>query len=408
MAAGAAKGRWTMPTTTTRNRKPARARGGARVPDLLDRLMAIQAGPHRVVTCYLKLEPRDRGRNKYLIKLKNRVRAVADRLGRDGAGRRAGEAVRADLNRVVDFLGSPGGLPSTRGVVIFACAPLGLWEVVPVPRVYRSRLAVDATPLVRELAALEDEVGRLLAVVLDRTAARFFEVTAFDVRELPGLRADATRGGRFRGDQDGPGWGEHAYNNRIRTERARHLDLIARRLFELDREHRATAVVAAGTGPEASGLAPFLHPYLADRYLGEARLNPKLASPAEVKDAVLEAREVWERRQERERVQELAEAVGKRMAVTGLPGTLRALGRGQVRTLMVDPDATMSGFRAADTGRLALEARELRGEGAVTPVVDLVDEAIEDALRQHAAVEVVYDDAARPAVEGLAAFLRFR
>ena len=107
-------------------------------------------------------------------------------------------------------------------------------------------------------------------------------------------------------------------------------------------------------------------------------------------------------------MQELAEAVGERMAVTGLPGTLRALGRGQVRTLMVDPDATMSGFRAADTGRLALEERELRGEGAVTPVVDLVDEAIEDALRQHAAVEVVYDDAARPAVEGLAAFLRFR
>ena len=408
MGAGAAKGRWTMPTTTTRNRNPVRARSGARVPDLLERLTAIPAGPHRVVTCYLKLEPRDRGRNKYLIKLKNRVREVADRLGRDGAHRRAGDAVRADLARVVDFLGSPGDLPSTRGVVIFACGPLGLWEVVPVPRVYRSRLAVDATPLVRELAALEDEVGRLLAVVLDRTAARFFEVTAFDVRELPGLRADSTRGGRFRGDQDGPGWGEHAYNNRIRTERSRHLDLIARRLFELDREHRATAVVAAGTGAEASGLAPFLHPYLADRYLGEARLNPKLASPAEVKDAVLEAREAWERRQERERVQELVEAVGERMAVTGLPGTLRALGRGQVRTLMVDPDATMSGFRAADTGRLALEERELRGEGAVTPVVDLVDEAIEDALRQHAAVEVVYDDAARPAVEGLAAFLRFR
>ena len=411
MGAGAAKGRWTMPTTTTRNRnrnRPARRAGSTGVPALLDRLTAIQAGPHRVVTCYLKLEPRDRGRGKYLIKLKNRVRAVADGLARDGVDRRTEEAVRADLARVVDFLASPGSLPSTRGVVIFASGPLRIWEVVPVPRVYRSRLAVDATPLVRELAALEDEVGRLLAVVLDRTAARFFEVTAFDVRELPGLRADSTRGGRFRGDQDGPGWGEHAYNNRIRTERARHLDLIARRLFELDRERRAAGVVAAGTGAEASGLAPFLHPYLADRYLGEARLNPKMTSPAEVKDAVLEAREAWERRRERERVQELVEQVGERMAVTGLPGTLRALGRGQVRALMVDPDASLPGFRAADTGRLALDERDLRGEGEVRPVLDVVDDAIEDALRQHAAVDVVYDDAARPAVEGLAAFLRFR
>ena len=138
------------------------------------------------------------------------------------------EAIRADLARVLNFLKQPGNLPPTQGIAIFACGPLKLWEVVALPSVHRSRLAVDRTPLVRELAAAEDEFGRILTAVLDRTAARFFEVSAFGAHEVSDLTADATRGGRYHGDQDGPGWGEHSYHNRIRTERQRHLDAAAR------------------------------------------------------------------------------------------------------------------------------------------------------------------------------------
>ena len=46
-----------------------RARGdGATERARLQRLAAVDAGRHRVVTCYQKLEPRDRSRGKYLIK----------------------------------------------------------------------------------------------------------------------------------------------------------------------------------------------------------------------------------------------------------------------------------------------------------------------------------------------------
>ena len=42
------------------------------------------------------------------------------------------------------------------------------------------------------------------------------------------------------------------------------------------------------------------------------------------------------------------------------------------------------------------------------PVIDLVDEAIEEALRQRVQVDVVFEPAARKAIEGLAGLLRFR
>ncbi len=50
----------------------------------------------------------------------------------------------------------------------------------------------------------------------------------------------------------------------------------------------------------------------------------------------------------------------------------------------------------------------LAAKATPVPVLDLVDEAIEDALRQRVKVEVVYDDEARRAVDGLAGLLRFR
>jgi peptide subunit release factor 1 (eRF1) len=382
--------------------------GRSLLGDVLERLTRVQPGKHRVVTCYLKLEPRDRSRGKYLIKVKNRVKSALQALPRLGLERSAAEAVARDLHRVQEYLRSPGNLPPTQGLALFACEGIGLFETVPLPVVYRSRLAVDASPLVRELASLEDEFGRLVTVVLDRTSARIFEVTAFHTRELIGLRADSTRGKRFHGDQDGPGWGEHAYNNRIREEKQRHYEAIARELFAIDRRHPAHGIVLAGPGPEAGAVEPFLHSYLVERLIGTARLNPKDATPAAVHETTLAVREGYERASERALVHEMLEGIGTGWGLNGLRPTLRALSRGQVRSLLVNADASEPGFRCGDSGRLALSERECRGEGEPVAVLDVVDDAIEEALRQGVDVNVVYEPAARDAIDSLGALLRFR
>jgi peptide subunit release factor 1 (eRF1) len=386
-----------------------RARGdGATERARMERLAAVNAGRHRVVTCYQKLEPRDRSRGKYLIKLKNRVREVVQALPRLGLDRATQDEVERDLERIQTHLRSQDNLPSTQGIALFSCGPISLFEAIPLPFVYRSRLAVDTAPLVRELASVEDEFGRLLTVVLDRTAARFFEVTAYDATELPGLRANSTRGKRFRGDTHGPGWGEHTYNNRIREEKQRHFEAVAHELFAIDRRQPAHGIVLAGTGPEAAAVEPFLHNYLVERVLGTARLNPKEATPARVHEATLAVREAWERDSERALVREMQEALGSGWSVNGMTPTLRALSRGQVRALLVHADAGEPGFRCADTGRLAITERDCRGEGDPIPVLDVVDDAIEEALRQGVDVNVVYEPEARDAIEGLAGLLRFR
>ncbi len=372
----------------------------------LNRLNQVRSGRNRVITCYLKLEPRDRTRGKYRIKLKNRTKAVTESLEDSGLPRPTREAVAKDLARLDDYLHRPGNLPASRGLAIFLCGPLDLFEVVPLPKVYRSRVVIDRHPLIRELAAVEDEFGRMLTVVADRALARVFEVTAFGTTEVGSFKAGNIRSKHFSG-QNGR-WGEHNYNNLIREEKARHFEAVARALFQLRQQRPIRGIVLAGPGKESGAIEAFLHPYVARRVIGTARLNPKTVTLADVHEATLTVREAEERESERRRVKEMTGAVGEGWAVNGMPGTLRRLSRGQVRTLLVDAEAYLPGFRCADSGRLAVESRDCRGEGDAIAVIDLVDEAIEEALRQRVQVDVVYEPGARKAIEGLAGLLRFR
>ncbi len=399
--------------SSSEGRKVGNGRGRARitapaVDERLATLTSVRAGRHRVVTCYLKLEPRDRSRGKYLIKVKNRVREAIQSLPRLGLPRDVHEEVERDLDRIQQYLQDPHRLPPTHGVALFACEGIGLFEAIPLPSVHRSRLGIDATPLVRELASVEDEFGRLLTVVLDRTSARFFVVTAYEAEELPGLRANATRGHRFHGSKGMAGAGENNYHNRIREEKQRHYEAIARQLFAIDRRQAAQGIVLAAIGNEAGAVEPFLHSYLAGRLIGTAKLNPKESTPAVVHATTLAAREQWERGEERNLVQDMLEHEGAGWAVNGVDESLKALARGQVRVLLVDADAAEPGYRCGDSGRLARTEHECRGEGEALAVLDVVDDAIEEALRQGVAINVVYEEAARASVRGLAALLRFR
>jgi len=355
------------------------------------RLASIAPVRDWVVTCYLKLEPRDRTRGKYLIKMKNRVRERELTLARQPLSHEDREAIAANLRQVLDFLEEPNHLPRSRAIAIFSSRELGLFEALPLPHVHRSRLAVDHQPLIRELLGLEEEFGTILTVVYDRTAARFFEVTAYDCVERPGLPGiESSRAGKFhggnqrqvmaRGGTPSGSAGEFNYHNRIRTEKQRLYAQIADRIFQINREKPLSGIVLGSVGVDAGAVIPHLHTYVHDLVFGVVKLSPRQATPAEVRDATLVLREERERAWERAHAEAVQDGVPRGWAVNGVEATLKALSRGQVRTLLADGQD--------DDPR--------------------IDEAVEEALSQRAQVDVLYDDKARRVVDGLAALLRFR
>jgi peptide chain release factor subunit 1 len=380
------------------------------IRSIVRRLAGFEPGDGWVVSCYLKLEPRDRSRGKYQIKLKNRIKdrlAWLEEMGLPAADR---EVVSADLRRIREHLEEPGNLPVGRGVVLFASEPRDLFEAIPLPQVFRSRLAVDRGPLVRELAALDDEFGLVICTVYDRTAARFFRVTAFGVEEVSSIDAgDVVRAGRFRGNKGATNHGasgEHNFHRRIREEKHRHYATVAQQLFAMTRAAPIRGIVLAGVGADAAAVEPHLHPYLREQLLGVVRLNPKKVGHSDIMEAVFAVRREKEREWESEHVRQLQEGLGARWALNGVEPSLRALAHGQVRTLLVDPTFAEPGFRCRDSGRLTVRPSGCDGEGDGEQVPDVIDEAIEEALHQGCHVDVLEGDSS--GVDGLAALLRFK
>jgi len=406
-------------TASPSSSRSAAAREGG-VTGALAELLAVGTSRGWVVSCYQKLEPGDRAGEKYRIKLKNRLRRAGERLDILGFSRADREVVKRQLERIEAWFADSSGLPGTRGVAVFAA--VGWFRAVPLPYVLKSRVVVDRTPVVGELVALVESGTRLLAVVADRRSARFFDVGLEGVAELDGLVApDATRPARFHGERGAmagrgarpggggasPGVGEYRFHNRIREEKHRHLALVADTAAAHLRALPFDGLVVGGVGVDADALLPHLAPPLRARVLGVLRLAPKKVSGAEVRARALELLAGAAEQAAAAAVRELESARDAGLAASGVGDTLEALARGQVRTLIVDADAAVAGFRWSATGRLAETADAGRGEGEPLPAADLLDEAIEDALRQRARVAVVRGADARR-FDRLAAVLRFR
>ena len=383
------------------------AAGEARA--LLERLGTLRTGGPLVVSLYLRLDVQARIRNRYRIAVRDAVRRARETVDQSHFPRPEREALHRDLARVEGHFESAGALPHSPGLALFACESLELFQVLPLPRVLQTRLLLGERPRLAEAFAAVEGFGRLLVALVDRTHARFFEVTAFEVSELSDLFAPATRGGKYHSDRaDSPGWGERDFHNRIREERHRQSAAVAQQLAALVADRACQGIVLAGPTRTIRDQQRFLPRDLAERVVGTARLNPTAATPAEVRKVALEARAAWERTHEASVVAEVEQGVGTGWAVNGARPTLRALGRGQVRVLVLPAGQTGSGYRCGSSGRLVLARGECQGEGDPIPVPDLVSEALEEALRQHVEVELIDDPETRTGVDGLAALLRFR
>jgi len=253
-------------------------------------------------------------------------------------------------------------------------------------------------------------LGRYLMVMLDRTRARLFEVTATKATEIASLTALASRGGKFRGDRrDAPGWGERDYHHRLEEERHRHYAEIAGEVARLAHATRFDGIALGGPTDHVQAFQPFLPDVIAHRVIGTARLNPTSATADDAHRTTWALVSQHGRAEQKAMVERMEEALPAGWAVNGPRDTLEALARGQLRTLLVSsPVAQIHGFRCRPSGQLVLSESECTGDGDADPVLNVVDQAIEEALRQRLNVTVIDDDQVGSRVVGLAGLLRFR
>jgi peptide subunit release factor 1 (eRF1) len=135
------------------------------------------------------------------------------------------------------------------------------------------------------------------------------------------------------------------------------------------------------------------------------------ASADEVLDRVTDLEVDLEARREREAVDRLRSEVasGTGRAVAGWADTLAALEANRAEILILAEDLLAEGVRCERCGHLAARSDgpcEACG-GSVVAVPDLVEEAVELALRHRCRLETVADGDALAELGGVGALLRF-
>jgi peptide chain release factor subunit 1 len=351
--------------------------------ETIDRIARFRSEPAPVLSLYVGVEPGVRSEPRSRVdSLLHEVREEVD----DQEDREARLSLRADVERLQTLALERQWKPG--GVAFFSCDAAGFYEEVELPRKVQDRAVVDATPWIRSMLAVLDELHRCCVVMLDREQARIWELYGRGMRELE-ARDDPAPRKRNRG-----GWHgleEHGARNRADELAKRHFRRVAASLDELFRRDRYELLAVGGHLEETPLFLDFLPQPLRERLAGAFAIDPHTATAGEIQERASEIVERYEREEEKRLVQETLErAAGGGAAAIGLEqclwaGTVAAIGR-----LLVEEGAITPGVVCDRDGAMALsgEACDLCGE-PLREVADVIDELVEATIEEGGAVEHV-------------------
>jgi len=360
-------------------------------------LAGFKGGGSPVTTCYLDVDGRRLSRHQdYEQEL--------DRILRSARVKANGNAsVGRDLQRIEDYVRAGFDRSKTRGLAIFSCSDQSFWQVLPLPVPVRSRVIVNKAPAVSQLESLTQEFDRFGVLLADKQRARMMVFHFGELVDHSDLLDELPRDYDSRGHSDQGDVSAHV--DALAAAHLRHAAEVAFKVFQDEPFQHLTVGAPAAI---AGALEATLHPYLRDRLCGRIAIGVT-ASAAEIRSAALDVEREVERGREAEAVERLRSHVATaNRAVAGLASTLEALTARRVDQLLVSADFSEPGWSCAGCGHLGLVGRVCPScGGELTPVDDIVEEAVEAALGLSCHVEVCVDNADLDVMGRIGALLRF-
>jgi peptide chain release factor subunit 1 len=350
-----------------------------------------------VTSCYLDVDGR---RTIRYADLEHEV----DLLVRQAKTRANGQpSVQIDLRKIEQFVRKGINRSHTRGLAIFACSEDNMWEVIELPVPVNSQIAIRPAPAVGQLEAVVQRDEPIGVLVVDRQRAGMFVFALGEMLDYSEIFDALPRHEDVRGEKDRGG--EHSqYFESLVTH---HVRRAAEAAFDVWQRRGFTHLALAAREPVASEVQSVLHPYLADRLVGQLDV-PVNASQEQLRSAVLELEASIDRKRQAALVDRLREAVAaERRGVGGLRATLQALSEHRVAQLLVSHGYAETGWRCDHCQLLCTVGRRCkRCGGEMVELEDVVEEAVQNALAQSCEVEIC-DNADLDVMGRIGALLRY-
>ncbi len=394
--------------------------------DQIVKLLKYSSDERPIISLYLKLGPNDRVNFKYKANLKNLIKGLRQNLKEKKLTETALESVEQDINKITKLIDDDNQLSECRGICVFSCAKSRLWKVFKLPVAYRNQLVADRSPLLGQLIKINDEYKNIVTVLVDRKKARIFSLETEGCNEiLDYFYPEASRTKKFKSTEGKfnqrlspttgtgslvQGYGEHSFQRTIDNEIHQHYKYVADKVLDYFNESKFDFLVLGGTEKNISEFSHHLHSYLKQRLVGTIRADVTKNKPSQVVELTSEALKAYNIPRGKNILKEFEEKLCTRHAVNGLTPTLKALGKGQVKTLLVEDNYSSPGFICPQTRILALKKKKGICPEGIEPlaVVDVVDDAIEEASRQKSEIVILENRRAKTKIDGIGAILRFK
>lgn len=373
--------------------------------DALNRLSALQANGHDVLSLYLNLDPSEypnlRERHMQVTALLADVerRHIDDE---DPHAERIG--LREDIERVREFLTDAElAVPSAQGLAVFCSVPGELFEVVRLPRPVDAAVTVDQRPFIEPLVELIAP-ERWCVLLVSRRASRVLRGTRERLIEVASV-VDDVHGRHAQG-----GRSQARYQRAIENEVDEHIRTTCSALFDRWRRRPFDRLLIGGPAELRRRVESELHPDLKRRLAGHFEIDVERATADEVRQRTAPLIEADDGRRERDALERLSEGFAPDgHAAGGLDEVLQLLDDKRVQMLLLTHGLEAPGFVCPQCGRLSAGDGPCPGDGvAPEPCEDVIPRAIQVAIDQAAEVLVVREQHDALAAYGsVAALLRY-
>jgi peptide chain release factor subunit 1 len=374
-------------------------------PDI-ETLTGFKGRDDLVTSFYLDTDKSRLSKKEIQVTLKNLLTASRLQAEAMDAGREKKESLIRDLELIAAHIARGLDSLNAPGLALFSCSRRGFWLPLELPHGPRNRIFFDSTFYVRPLAAIVDRFSRICAILLSRREAKWYEVVMGEIKPLESLASDVparVKDGGFEGTES------KRIERHIEARLHDHFKKIAQTTFDLFKKHTYDWLLVGCEDNHHVDFESHLHTYLKDRLKG--RMKSRVSDPpAKVLKEVLDIETELKKAEEEDTVRRLiAELERGGRAASGLRDTLHRLNLFEVQSLVVTHNFSKQG-RICPTHKF-LYVDELQCpicQKKTEVLLDVMDEAIETALKRRCAVKQITPPSKLDRYGHIGAFLKYK
>ncbi len=357
------------------------------------------------LSLFLDTDKSRSSKKEILVAAKNLLAEARARLEALDASKEKKASLAADLDKAQELAAGDAGSGSP-GLAVYACSGEKFLEVLALPEAPRSRIVFDRNPYIRPLTQILGEYRRLVAFLVDRREAKWYAAATGEIALLDEMKSEVPKMVKGGGER------EEARRIERHVEAAvqEHYKKAAQKTFEMFKKNGFNGFVLGCPDNLVSEIEPHLHPYVKERLRGWLRAKPSDSPDVVLKETMALERAIRKSEEEAVIKQFTAELEKGGRACSGLKDSLRALAMGEVQTLIVTKGFSAPG-RSCPRCKLLYPEDEIKCpacERKTETVLDVVDEAIEAAMRRDAHIRNVQPPSRLDRYGQIGALLRFK